>query len=112
MIGRRLVVEGLGTAILVATVVGSGIMAQRLAGGNLRLTDLKLETLGGHIAADALIAHLDATPDVGQITLACMLGYRDFRFNGSWRGDHSRLVAWLDNFSARVPAFAATKPAS
>ena len=34
MIGRRLVAEGLGTAILVATVVGSGIMAQRLAGGN------------------------------------------------------------------------------
>src|SRR6266478_3947805 len=31
---RRLVAEGLGTAILVATVVGSGIMAERLAGGN------------------------------------------------------------------------------
>src|SRR5215467_2212070 len=31
---QRLVVEGLGTAILVATVVGSGIMAERLAGGN------------------------------------------------------------------------------
>lgn len=34
MIGRRLLAEGLGTAILVATVVGSGIMAERLAGGN------------------------------------------------------------------------------
>ena len=34
VIGRRLVAEGLGTAILVATVIGSGIMAQRLAGGN------------------------------------------------------------------------------
>ena len=31
---RRLLAEVLGTAILVATVVGSGIMAQRLAGGN------------------------------------------------------------------------------
>jgi glycerol uptake facilitator-like aquaporin len=31
---RRLVAEGLGTAILVATVVGSGIMAEQLAGGN------------------------------------------------------------------------------
>jgi glutathione S-transferase len=51
-----------------------------------------------------------ALPNVGQITLACALGYRDFRFNGSWRGDHPRLVAWLDSFSARVPAFAATKP--
>jgi glutathione S-transferase len=53
---------------------------------------------------------LDATPNVGQITLACVLGYRDFRFNGTWRGDHPRLVAWLDQFAARVPAFAATKP--
>src|SRR4029077_219167 len=31
---RRLVAGALGTAILVATVVGSGIMAERLAGGN------------------------------------------------------------------------------
>jgi len=34
VIGRRLVAEALGTAILVATVIGSGIMAQRFAGGN------------------------------------------------------------------------------
>lgn len=33
-LARRLVAEGLGTALLVATVVGSGIMAERLAGGN------------------------------------------------------------------------------
>jgi len=33
-LARRLLAEALGTAILVATVVGSGIMAQRLAGGN------------------------------------------------------------------------------
>jgi glycerol uptake facilitator-like aquaporin len=33
-LGRRLLAEALGTAILVATVVGSGIMAERLAGGN------------------------------------------------------------------------------
>ena len=33
-LARRLVAEGLGTAILVATVVGPGIMAERLAGGN------------------------------------------------------------------------------
>src|SRR5882672_1629061 len=31
---QRLGAEALGTAILVATVVGSGIMADRLAGGN------------------------------------------------------------------------------
>lgn len=33
-LSRRLLAEGIGTAILVATVVGSGIMAERLAGGN------------------------------------------------------------------------------
>ena len=33
-LGRRALAEALGTAILVATVVGSGIMADKLAGGN------------------------------------------------------------------------------
>jgi glutathione S-transferase len=47
-------------------------------------------------------------PHVGEIALACALGYRDFRFAGHWRGDHPRLVAWLDQFAARVPSFVAT----
>jgi glycerol uptake facilitator-like aquaporin len=34
-LARRLVAEGLGTLLLVATVVGSGIMAEGLAGGNV-----------------------------------------------------------------------------
>lgn len=33
--GRRLTAEALGTALLLAIVVGSGIMAERLAGGNV-----------------------------------------------------------------------------
>jgi glycerol uptake facilitator-like aquaporin len=33
-IGRRLTAEGLGTALLLAVVVGSGIMGERLADGN------------------------------------------------------------------------------
>lgn len=49
-----------------------------------------------------------ALPNVGQIALACALGYRDFRFGGDWRGGHPRLISWLEAFSARVPAFAAT----
>ena len=64
-------------------------------------------------ALDALEAappKLTQLPDVGQIALACALGYRDFRFEGGWRKDHPRLVAWLDAFAAHVPAFAATKP--
>jgi glycerol uptake facilitator-like aquaporin len=34
---RRLLAEALGTAFLLATVVGSGIMAEKLAGGNVAL---------------------------------------------------------------------------
>ncbi|HEX3365226.1 MIP/aquaporin family protein [Phenylobacterium sp.] len=33
-LGRRLTAEGLGTALLLAIVIGSGIMGERLAGGN------------------------------------------------------------------------------
>jgi glycerol uptake facilitator-like aquaporin len=36
-IARRLAAEALGTALLVAAVVGSGIMADRLSGGNVAL---------------------------------------------------------------------------
>ena len=34
---QRLVAEGVGTALLLATVVGSGIMGERLAGGNVAI---------------------------------------------------------------------------
>jgi len=36
-LARRLVSEGLGTAFLLAVVVGSGIMAERLSGGNVAI---------------------------------------------------------------------------
>jgi glutathione S-transferase len=51
---------------------------------------------------------LTPMPDVGQIALACVLGYRDLRFGGEWRKNHPRLLAWLDKFATQVPAFAAT----
>ena len=36
-LSRRAAAEALGTAFLLAAVIGSGIMAQRLAGGNAAL---------------------------------------------------------------------------
>lgn len=49
---RRIAAEGLGTAFLLATVVGSGIMAETLCGGNVGLALLcnALATGGGLIA--------------------------------------------------------------
>ena len=66
----------------------------------------------GFDALEAEPPSLDPIPNVGQIALACFLGHRDFRFAGDWRAAHPKLVAWLDRFAAKVPAFAATKVAA
>ena len=46
---RRLLAEGLGTALLLAVVIGSGIMAERLSGGNgaIALLANTAATVGG-----------------------------------------------------------------
>jgi glycerol uptake facilitator-like aquaporin len=50
---RALAAEGLGTAFLLATVVGSGIMAERLSGGNVALA-----LLGNTIPTGAILVVL------------------------------------------------------
>jgi len=50
------------------------------------------------------------SPDYGHLTLACALGYLDFRHEGKWRGGHPGLVAWLEEFDKAVPAFEETRP--
>jgi glutathione S-transferase len=72
------------------------------------------KVMRGLAALEAAPPALDAQalPNVGQIALACALGYGDLRFDGKWRANHPRLVAWLDQFAARVPAYAATKVAA
>ncbi|GAC1405600.1 MAG: MIP/aquaporin family protein [Burkholderiaceae bacterium] len=57
-LARRLVSEGLGTAFLLAVVVGSGIMGERLAGGNVAI---------------ALLANAIAT-GAGLVALILMFG--------------------------------------
>ena len=66
---------------------------------------------------DRGLAYLEANiPDsgntrhIGDITLACTLGYLDFRFESVWRDSHPNLVAWLDRFAEAIPAFGATIP--
>ena len=53
-LGRRVVAEGTGTALLLATVVGSGVMAERLSGGNVALA-LLANTIATGAALVALI---------------------------------------------------------
>jgi len=54
-------------------------------------------------------APLHTTPLIGEIALACALGYLDLRFEGTWRVKHPKLVAWLDRFAAAVPSFEKTR---
>jgi glycerol uptake facilitator-like aquaporin len=53
---RKIVAEGLGTAFLLAAVVGSGIMGERLAGGNVAIA-----LLANTIATGAMLAALILT---------------------------------------------------
>jgi len=49
-LARRLAAEAVGTALLLAAVVGSGIMSERLAGGNVALA-----LLGNTLATGAIL---------------------------------------------------------
>src|ERR1700726_3331200 len=56
-LGRRIAAEFLGTGFLVAAVVGSGIMGERLAGGNIAMA-LLANTIATGAALAALILAL------------------------------------------------------
>jgi glycerol uptake facilitator-like aquaporin len=53
MTPQRIAAEALGTGLLLATVVGSGIMGARLAGGNVALA-----LLGNTLATGAMLVVL------------------------------------------------------
>jgi len=59
---------------------------------------------------EANVPALGSSPHYGHVTLACALGYLDFRHAGQWRAKHPKLVDWLARFAAAVPAFAQTRP--
>ena len=56
MLARKIVAEGLGTALLLAAIVGSGIMGERLAGGNVAIA-----LLANSIAAGGVLMALILT---------------------------------------------------
>ena len=53
---------------------------------------------------------LKGKPGIGTITIACALGYLDFRFaSHDWRGKRPRLAKWFATFS-KLPSMKATVP--
>ena len=55
---------------------------------------------------------LKGKPTIGTISVACALGYLDYRFAAmDWRAKHPKLAKWF-NFIAKTPAMKATEPAA
>ena len=50
------------------------------------------------------------TLDIGTISVACALGYLDFRYSDEgWRDSRPKLAAWYESFVAR-PSMTETGP--
>lgn len=59
-------------------------------------------------AMEAEALQLEGVINIGTITIACALGYLDFRYSEmNWRSKRPALTAWFDDFSRR-PSMAAT----
>ena len=98
---RRLFAEGLGTLLLLAVVIGSGIMAERLSGGNTGLALLAntLATVGGlyvliEVLGPVSGAHFNPAVSVvmalrGELPKAALLPYIAAQLTGAMLG------AWL-----------------
>jgi glycerol uptake facilitator-like aquaporin len=74
-LGRRLITEGLGSAALAAIVIGSGVMAERLAGGNTAIALLgnTLATAAGLYVLIVVFAPVSGAHFNPAVTLACFL---------------------------------------
>jgi len=60
--------------------------------------------------ADRAAPKFPEYPTIGEIAIACAIGYLDLRIpNDGWRDRYPQLAAWLETFS-RYPSVEATKP--
>ena len=97
----KLLAEGLGTALLLAVVIGSGVMAERLAGGNVAIALLAntLATVGGlyvliEVFGPVSGAHFNPAVSAvmawrGELAVAALLPYVAVQLVGAMLG------AWL-----------------
>jgi glutathione S-transferase len=107
---RALKLQSLGDGILDAAVPCRGEQGKpKEAARDAQIARYKM------VIANA-IAVLEADPphkhvDIGSITVACALGYLDFRFAADpWRDGHPKLAAWYEAF-AQNKGIAETAPA-
>ena len=106
---RVLKLQALGDGIGDAAALMGGEMgrsdAQRSQGALDRHWD-KIQAATGVL--EDKMALLDGPPNIGQIAVACGLGYCDFRLTGhAWRDGRPKLAQWIAAFNER-PSMQAT----
>ena len=106
---RRVFAEALGTALLLAVVIGSGVMAERLSGGNMAVALLAntLATVGGlyiliEVFGPVSGAHFNPAVSAvmayrGELALALLLPYIVAQLLGAMLG------AWLAHAMFDMP---------
>jgi glycerol uptake facilitator-like aquaporin len=114
---RKLFAEALGTALLLAVVIGSGIMAERLAGGNVAIALLAntLATVGGlyiliEVFGPVSGAHFNPAVSAvmalrGELPKASLLPYVVAQLVGAMLGAwlaHAMFEMSIMQFSAKV----------
>lgn len=108
---RALVLQATGDGILDAAV------GRRMEQGRPQEAARDAAMARMRAAANRALDVLEAAPpgeglDIGTITVACALGYLDFRFAAEpWREGRPRLAAWFARI-ADVPAIARTVPSA
>jgi len=75
---------------------------------NIKGQTKKIEGVLAQLEAEA--KSLKGKPTIGTISVACALGYLDYRFAAmDWRAKHPKLAKWF-NSTAKTPAMKATPP--
>lgn len=106
--------EALADGILDAAV---GTVIETLRRPSDKIWDGNVERQAGKMRAalDSFEQEVDGfgeTLDIGQVTLACALGYLDFRLaKFDWRAGRPKLAAWYETV-ARRPSMTATVPSA
>ncbi len=90
------------------------VLEGRRAEGDQHQDEIDRQALAVHAGLEALEAEADSLSadrmTIGEITVACALGYLDLRFSHQdWRIGRPRLTAWFAEVSQR-PSIQSTKP--
>ena len=105
--------QALGDGILDAAILGRYEILRPKEYQWQDWLDAQIRKVRGALAAlemEAEAGDLGGPLNIGQITIACALGYLDFRYaSEEWRSKHRRLAAWFDEFSKRK-SIELTKP--